>query len=383
MVKKLYDKPDGFRKIHKTVIPNLGGVGIFLAYIIITSFFVKTDIFPHWHYVVAASFILFVIGVKDDIVTLTPAKKFLAQLIATIITVIFADIRLQSLHGILGIYTLPYWLSISFSIVGCVFVTNAFNLIDGIDGLAGSISLLCTLTLGISLGFQGNYSAAIMAFTLMGAIIGFLRFNVAPATIFMGDSGSLFIGFTVSVLSILFINSYHPHDFFSLFVHSPQAALIIALSILVIPVFDSFRVFISRIAKGNHPFHADKTHLHHYLLDAGFSHTRTVLILMTANLMVISFALLVQDLNPNLALAILLLVSFGLFSVLYYTRKKRMAQTELLRERISKQAQMNGNGASGTNGKAVYNNPALMQPAALAKAVEMNTAPQPIRTEKF
>jgi UDP-N-acetylmuramyl pentapeptide phosphotransferase/UDP-N-acetylglucosamine-1-phosphate transferase len=279
--------------------------------------------------------ILFVIGIKDDIISLTPSKKFTAQIIAAIITVYFADIRLHSLHGIMGIHVLPPAYSMAFSIVGCIFVTNAFNLIDGIDGLAGSISILCAATLGISLAFQGNYNGAFMAFALMGSIIGFLRYNLAPAKIFMGDSGSLFIGFTISVLCIIFINSYSPTHLLAKFIHTPKSALIVALSILFIPVFDSFRVFVTRIAKGHHPFKADRSHLHHYLLDLGFSHSRTVTTLLTANLLIIAVSLLVQDYNPNIAIGAILALTFGLFGILYYMRKARLAKTEVIKTGFS------------------------------------------------
>jgi UDP-GlcNAc:undecaprenyl-phosphate GlcNAc-1-phosphate transferase len=325
--KKLFDLPDNFRKIHKDVVPNLGGIGIFFAYIIISALFSRPIANISWNYIMAASLMLFLIGIKDDIVGLSPSKKFLAQLIASVLIVYYADIRLVSLHGILGVHTLPYWISIAFSIVGCIFVTNAFNLIDGIDGLAGSISMLCTLTLGIALAFQGNFNAACMAFALMGGILGFMRYNIAPAKIFMGDSGSLFIGFTISILCIKFINSFSPDAIFGKVVHSPKGALIIALSILFIPVFDSFRVFITRIAKGHHPFSADRTHLHHYLLDLGFSHSKIVTILITANLLIISVSLLVQDYNPNIAIAAIVSLTFGLFVILFFMRKTRLAKT--------------------------------------------------------
>lgn len=329
--KRLFDLPDNNRKIHKEVTPNLGGIGIFFSSMILTGLFIGvTAEAAWWHYMVAACLILFLIGIKDDIITLTPTKKFLAQLIAAIITVCLADIRLQSLHGILGIHTLPYWVSVAFSIVGCIFVTNAFNLIDGIDGLAGSISVLAAATLGICLAFLGNESAALFAFALTGAILGFLRYNIAPAKIFMGDSGALYIGFSLSVLSIIFCNSFLGSGYLSQAIHSPAAALIIALAILFIPVFDSFRVFITRIAKGKHPFHADKTHLHHFLLDMGFSHSRTVTILITANLLIISTSLMVQDYNPNIALLAMLTVTYLLFLILYYMRKARLIKNEEL-----------------------------------------------------
>jgi UDP-N-acetylmuramyl pentapeptide phosphotransferase/UDP-N-acetylglucosamine-1-phosphate transferase len=230
---------------------------------------------------------------------------------------------------------LPAWFSIGFSIVGCIFVTNAFNLIDGIDGLAGSISVLCTAALGCFLAMQGNIGAAFMSFAMMGSLIGFLRYNIPPARIFMGDSGSLVIGFTISILCITFINSYNADSVLYYFVHSQKSALTVALSILFIPVFDSFRVFVTRIAKGTHPFKADRTHLHHYLLDLGFSHSRTVTTLVTVNLLIISVSLLVQDLNPNIAIAAILALTFGLFGILYFMRKAHLAKTDLTHTKTS------------------------------------------------
>lgn len=335
-LKKLYDLPDNNRKIHKEVVPNLGGIAIFFSTMIIGSFFVTPSPDSNWwHYIVASSLILFIIGLKDDILVIVPYKKFLIQLMTASIAVFFADIRLHSLQGILGIYEMPYWLSCSFSIIGITFVTNAFNLIDGVDGLAGTISLLCTLTLGVSLAFQGNENAAKFSFALMGAIAGFLWFNRSPAKIFMGDSGSLFLGFSISILCILFINSFVPHRFFSMFVHSSHGALIIALAILFIPVFDSFRVFITRIANGKHPFHADRIHLHHYLLDLGFNHNRVVSVLFVSNLLIIFVSLLVQDLNPNIGILAIVSLTIGLFLVLFYLRKRRLQKIESALKEVS------------------------------------------------
>ncbi len=330
-LKKLYDLPDNHRKIHKDVTPNLGGVCIFFAYLIVASIFIDLTTFPKFNYLVAGTLVLFIAGVKDDIITLTPNKKFVSQILAAIIVVGIADIRIASLHGIFGIYELPDWISIGFTIVGCIFVTNAFNLIDGVDGLAGSLSSLCLLIIGTCLAIQGNFSAACIAFALMGAIIGFLKYNLAPARIFMGDSGSLMIGFTIAILSITLINNFREDNVLAEYIHSRQGALVIALSVLFIPVFDSFRVILLRLFQGKHPFHADKTHLHHYLLDLGFSHSHTTGILVTANLLIICVALLVQDYNPTMAIGAVLLVTIGLFSILYYMRKRHLAATERLR----------------------------------------------------
>ncbi|MBS1589554.1 MAG: undecaprenyl/decaprenyl-phosphate alpha-N-acetylglucosaminyl 1-phosphate transferase [Bacteroidetes bacterium] len=351
--KRLFDLPDNNRKIHKEVVPNLGGVAIFFSFIIIASLFAKTAVFPTWNYLVASATILFVVGIKDDIVSLSPAKKFLAQILAAIITVILADVRLHSLHGIFGIYEMPSWVSIIFSIIGCVFITNAFNLIDGIDGLAGTIGILCALALGGCLLLQHNYGAAYVCFALVGGLVGFLRYNIAPARIFMGDSGSLFLGFTISVMSITLVNTFEtPHNLLASFIHSTSGALLFTLSVLFIPVFDSFRVFLTRIAKGKHPFHADRTHLHHYLLDLGFSHSNTVTTLVTANLLIITITLLVQDLNPTLAIAIITAVSFGLYAILYQMRKVRLKKTEFFKSKLA-------NLRTEQNEKAHHENPTI------------------------
>lgn len=319
--------PDNERKLHSRIVPNLGGVGIFFAYITTASLFIQPAAFSKWNYIIAACLLLFLTGIMDDLVALSPSKKFLAQLMAALIVVCLADIRLTSLHGILGVHDLPYWYSYAFSVVGVIFITNAFNLIDGIDGLAGTIGVFCTFLLGVFLAAFDNPGAACLSFSLMGAIIGFLRFNISPAKIFMGDTGSLLLGFMISVLCILFVNSYNPSSALaqSTLVHGQKGALVVGLSVLFIPVFDSFRVFITRIIKGVSPFKADRTHLHHYLLDLGFTHSRTVLILLTANILIVTVSMVTQDFNPNIAIACVFGLSVGLFAILYYMRKSRMA----------------------------------------------------------
>lgn len=330
--RKLFDVPDNKRKLHLTITPNIGGMGIFFGYIITIALFInpenRPDLngFPHLHFIIASSFVLFLTGLYDDLASVNPYTKFMAQFMASIIAIYFADIRLTSLHGIFGLYELPKWLSLSFSIVGCVFITNAINLIDGIDGLAGSITVLCSLFLGASLAAGGNVGAACIAMSLMGATIGFLRYNIAPAKIFMGDSGSLFVGFNISILAILAVENYHATPALTTIIHSQKGMIIIALSILFVPVFDSFRVFLNRARKGRSPFKADRTHLHHLLLDAGFTHTETVVILLLSNVLIVTVALYMQDENINLALAAIIILAIILFGILYYTRKKRMTK---------------------------------------------------------
>ena len=321
--KRLFDVPDNHRKLHKRIVPNLGGVGIFFAYIIITSLFIKPAQFEKWNYIVAASLILFITGLKDDLVSISPTKKFVAQFSAALITASFADVRLQSLNGLFGIYQLPVGVSISFSVIGCMFVTNAFNLIDGIDGLAATIGVFISMVFGLCLAAEGQVSAAILAFSLMGAILGFLRFNISPARIFMGDTGSLLIGFMVSVLGILFINSYHAGLPIEHFIPTPSGALVIALAVLFVPVFDTFRVFGTRIAKGHSPFSADRTHLHHYLLDLGLTHTQTVAVILGGNIFIVAMALGLQQYNIHVALGCLLGVMLLFYATIAFLRSRK------------------------------------------------------------
>ncbi len=321
--KRLFDMPDNHRKLHTRIVPNLGGVGIFFAFFITASLFIKPD-FSTWNYIATACLILFITGLKDDLVNISPSKKFIAQAFAATITVIMADVRLYSLGGLFGIHLLPYWASVTFSIIGCIFVTNAFNLIDGIDGLAGTIGIYISTMLGLCLAAYGNMSAAIMAFSMAGALIGFLKSNLPPARIFMGDTGSLLIGFVVSVLSILSINAYHPGGTISAVIISSPAVFVVTLSILFLPVFDTFRVFTMRILRGHSPFRADRTHLHHYLLDIGLSHGQTVSVILLANILLTALSLYVQHYNINIAVGSLLIFMLGLYSILVYMRRSHL-----------------------------------------------------------
>lgn len=334
--KRLYDTPDGDRKIHLRVIPNLGGIGIFFGFITTACLFISPEAFQKWNYIIAGSLMLFLVGIADDLISLGPSKKFLTQFIAAFIVVCIADIRLKSLHGILGVYgELPYWWSIVFSIVGVIFVTNAYNLIDGIDGLAGSIGVLSTLLLGLMLAGFGHPGAACLAFSLLGGIVGFLRYNISPAKIFMGDTGSLLIGFMVSLLCIMSVNNYNEAAVIAKIIHSPAVALVIGLSVLFVPVFDTFRVFTTRLMKGSSPFKADRTHLHHYLLDMGFTHSNAVTILLIANILIIIISLVTQDYNPNIAILCILLVSMALFGTLYYMRNAKLKKIQEAAARIA------------------------------------------------
>jgi UDP-GlcNAc:undecaprenyl-phosphate GlcNAc-1-phosphate transferase len=262
---KLYDLPNA-RKEHKTPVPTMGGIaiiaGMMTALLLWFPFTLQT---PQIFFFFSMT-ILFGLGIMDDLKDLSAKYKFIIQVgLAALIAL--SGIRITSFDGLFGIHDLPVTAQYTFTILAIVGITNAFNLIDGIDGLAGGLGFMSLVTLGMFLTMNGDVNTALIAFALAGGILAFLYFNFNPARIFMGDTGSLLLGFVVSVLAIRLmqvnIASASP-----VLPHAP----VFVLGIVLIPVFDTLRVFAVRIWKGKSPFAADKTHIHHLLTNAGYSH---------------------------------------------------------------------------------------------------------------
>ncbi|AYD48564.1 undecaprenyl/decaprenyl-phosphate alpha-N-acetylglucosaminyl 1-phosphate transferase [Arachidicoccus soli] len=329
--KKLLDKPD-HRKKHLNVTPNLGGIALFSAFVFVNCIFHVDSYFEGWCYILAGAFLLFVTGLKDDLVSIDPYKKFIAQIIAAVIVVYLAGIRLTNLEGFLGIHQLPYLISFAISVIGITFVTNAFNLIDGVDGLAGGLSLLLFAFLGFMFAWSNHIGFAMICFTIAGAVIGFLKFNIAPAKIFMGDTGSLIIGFLASVLSIAFVTRVGIKSntgFLSQL--SPESGNIsIALAAIIVPVYDTFRVFTTRILRGYSPFRPDRTHVHHVLLDIGLTSTQVTATLFSVTAIFIALAIGLCYLQVGATIAIFSIIAIA--SILMYTaikiRNKKLAEKE-------------------------------------------------------
>ena len=315
--KKLFDEPDE-RKVHKTVIPTLGGLGIFAGFIIATLMGVPSGITSELQYFAAATTVIFFLGLKDDILVLSASKKFIGQLVAAGIVIKFGGVQLTNMHGFLGIYEIPHIASIVLTIFTIIVITNSFNLIDGVDGLAGSLGVLTTLVFGIYFFFAGQLTYAVMALALTGSIIAFLIYNFSPAKIFMGDTGSLLLGLVNSILVIKFINvAGNPAAKFGL-----EASPAIGFAILMIPLFDTLRVFTLRILDRRSPFSPDRTHVHHFLLDLGFNHRMITLTCVTANIGFIALAYFLRNLGSTTVIGILLITAFTFIGVIYYSRPR-------------------------------------------------------------
>ena len=291
--KHLLEEPND-RSSHSQKTPRLGGIAIFASLAIVSL--LVTHLYPApvgpSYLVLPPLIILFFIGLKDDILVIDPYKKLAAQLIAAGIVVACADLRIGNLFGLFGIYELPYLISFLLTIFIFVVVINAYNLIDGIDGLAGSLGVVAALAFGTYFYLVGTGWAVVLSATLVGSLLSFLRFNYSEESkVFMGDSGSLIVGFVLAILAVTFIqinetpNAYHVYN-----------APTIAIMMMAIPLFDALRVFSQRILKGRSPFRADRNHIHHFMVDNGFSHQRTSLLLTALSLIMIgvSFFLLTQ-----------------------------------------------------------------------------------------
>lgn len=313
--KNIFDIPDKIRKIHGAEIPSLGGIGIFIGFIIPAVFFMDA----RWYAIIAASVLLFFTGIYDDIMNMRPSKKLIAQLIASAMVVYFADVRILSFHGLLGLQELPYWASAGVTVFLCTFFINVFNFVDGIDGLACSLAILYTGVLGALFAYMGDNNVAVISFCLAGATAGLLWFNKAPAKIYMGDTGSLLLGFVIFVQAVLFLNAF-PGDV--AFLHSYSAALLFIVALLFLPVYDALRVFILRASKGVSPLKADRRHLHYYLLDAGLGHTAAVVVIVAINILLLIIMVLLQSLDIWIGLGVLVGLSTVAMMVIHGLRRK-------------------------------------------------------------
>jgi UDP-N-acetylmuramyl pentapeptide phosphotransferase/UDP-N-acetylglucosamine-1-phosphate transferase len=264
----------------------------------------------------ASALVIFFLGLKDDILVISPVKKFIGQVLAAFIIIYYGGVQIRSMHGFLGIYQLPEMFSLLLTYFAVIVVINSFNLIDGVDGLAGSLGLLSTVVFGVYFLSVNMLPYAVIAFSLAGSLLAFLIFNFQPAKIFMGDTGSLLVGTINSILVIKFINVANTEDVSFPILSSPA----VGFTILMIPLLDTLRVFGIRILHRRSPFSPDRNHIHHLLLDRGFSHRAITLTLTSINLAMILLVFLGRSLNCTLLIFSVFGIFFSIIAAIYYLR---------------------------------------------------------------
>ena len=312
------------RTSHIGKVPSLGGVAIFAALVITGSLLASQTSVYRFQYILGALAILFFTGVKDDLLILDPRKKLIAQLIAIGIVVVLGNLRITNFHGFANINELPYLVSVLFTMFLFVVVINGFNLIDGIDGLAAGVAVVVSLTFGIWFAANGRYNYAILPFGLTASLLAFLRYNVFSRRrkIFLGDTGALCIGLIVAVVTVKFLEFEHASVS-----HNIASAPAVAFGVLIVPLFDTLRVFVLRIFGGDSPFTADRKHIHHCLLDLNMSHQAATSMIIGVNILMIGLVFLLQGLG-NLLLLVIIFAVASLFSYIpVYLLSKRREQS--------------------------------------------------------
>lgn len=291
------DKPNQ-RKVHQKPMPRLGGFAIFLSFwlALFLSISDKITLVPFF----IGALILFFIGIVDDVKELPAKLKLFGQIIAATVMAIFGT-RIEFVTNILNddssMLSLANWIAIPLTIFWIIAIINAVNLIDGLDGLASGVSAIAALSMGIIALKNGDTLLATILFALLGSALGFLPYNFNPASIFMGDTGSMFLGYALAVSSLM--ATAKSVTFIS---------LIIPILILGVPILDTLFAIIRRMMSGKPIFEADKAHLHHQFLKRGFSHRKTVLMIYALSFGLSLCALVIGQLTTQKGLIFVVII---------------------------------------------------------------------------
>ena len=293
------DIPKDNRRMHKNPIPQVGGLAIFFGFLVTTMIFCPLS--PEMAATWAGSAVILVGGVLDDIYSLKPWQKLLFQFGSAAVAV-FSGFRIDFIQ-LFGHYVSFGLLSVPLTLLWIVGMTNAINLIDGLDGLSCGVSAICSTTLMIIMFLKGDTHSAMITAAIVGACLGFLPFNANPASIFMGDTGAMFLGYIMALLSIEGLFKFHT-----------VVSFLIPLSIFGLPLFDTGFAFFRRILHGKSPFSSDRGHIHHRLIDMGFNQKNSVRILY-AICGILGIASVLLSLGQYIKAAIVIAIGFLIFGV--------------------------------------------------------------------
>ena len=315
--KRLMDDPDQ-RSSHKSKTPTLGGVSFYYT-LILALFFIKNwPIFDEAIYIIPGLTILFIVGLKDDLVVISPGTKLIAQVLAVAFILANPSYTIHSLNGFLNINEIPYYLYLIIGGFMMLTIINSYNLIDGIDGLASVVGIVIMVIYTTIFYLTKEYFFALLSISVNASLMAFLGFNLsADKKIFMGDTGSLIVGFIISILTLKFL-ALKPHAYTELPFLLENAPLI-AISILIVPLFDTARVFAIRIANKKAPFSPDRNHTHHVLIDYwGLTHKQASFIIGCFNLLFVILFIVLGSTAKNLGMVIMLVSVVILLSYIFF-----------------------------------------------------------------
>ncbi|MFN4764634.1 MraY family glycosyltransferase [Gillisia sp. Q332] len=312
------------RSAHSTETPSFGGVAFYMTLIMVLALIQSLRLNYVGSHLIGAITILFMVGLKDDLVISSARVKLFGQIAAACFLVLSPEMHLTNLHGFWGIYEIPEILGLFLTTFLVIALINAYNLIDGIDGLAALVGIVISTTYAVIFFISEEPYFVLISVCLGGILSAFLRFNYSQGRrkIFMGDSGSLIVGLILAFLSIklLVMAPYLPMIQKGF---SASNRLLFVACILFIPVFDTLRVILLRLLKGDSPFSADKEHTHHILLDLGLSHKKTGFFLTSLNILVISIFWYFSNKLSNVGLTFLVLALYCVMFLIFYVLKKK------------------------------------------------------------
>lgn len=324
---KLYTKNDlvdrrETRKVHLNEVPTMGGVPIFLAFLISIFIWLSFTELQDQRYIIGSLLFVFFLGLRDDFVNLKPITKLLSQLVLAIVIFYLTDIKLSSFYGFLSDVQFPLLVSFGVTVFTIIVITNSLNLIDGLDGLAATISSISLTFYGIWFVLIGEYPLGVLLIAMTGSVFAFMQYNWQPAKIFMGDTGALLLGFLIAMVTIKFININHFLDHDDKFHFTGTIAT--ALAVLFVPLFDTLRTVTVRLIKRKSPFTADKNHTHHALLRLGLNHRQVSLLLGGISLVLIGVAIALRTVGDIILVPSLILIGIVFSFILDYLILRKM-----------------------------------------------------------
>ncbi len=320
-LRRLFE-PVSNRSSHGQNVPSFGGITFFIVLILALNISEQFFVTSRAVFLVPSALFIFFMGLKDDLTGISPWNKITVQLIATTILFLSPDFQITNLHGFLGIYEIVPWICIPLAFLVVIFYINAYNLIDGIDGLASGLGALFFTFFSLVYFTLNDFMMMAVCLAMVGSFVAFLRFNTSKdKRIFLGDTGSLLIGFLIAAIVINILSKdYHEEIQMKYVANLP----LLIISALYIPVFDSIRVFIIRIQNGKSPFASDRSHIHHVILEYfKISHQKTSLLLVSLNALILFIMGFITDFcNHKTSIFVLVFITLILAVVLHKLRMK-------------------------------------------------------------
>ena len=330
MMKNIVDNPDA-RKLQKTPVPVLGGIAVFFGMIVALTVTRLTFDTYSLFAIMGVMTIMLYLGVMDDILSLSPILRFIVEILVVLLLMFGNKYAINDFQGLWGIHQISDWIAIPLTVVACVGIINAINMIDGVNGLSSGYGIMASAVFGAAFIISNDRDAASLAILSVGALLPFFFHNVfgMKSKMFIGDGGTLLMGTIMSAFVIGAIN-----------VNSPLAAKVgpnfgviaFVLAVLVIPVFDCIRVMTSRILRKTSPFYPDKTHLHHLFIDLKFSHAATAFTEVMLSVLTIAIWWISYKLGASIDLQLYIVIGLGLlftFGIYTFLRRQEKNNTKL------------------------------------------------------